>query len=89
MKMWNSWDYKYVGIVDIDITKEGTEDGVYEATLTLQEIPIVTMYNQSNSVGVNIPRKNPLLEKNGENVINILNFVGGDQNKLGTLGWRK
>lgn len=89
MKMWNSWDYKYVGIVDIDITKEGTEDGVYEATLTVQEIPIVTMYNQSNSVGVNIPRKNKLLEKNGENVINILNFVGGDQNKLGTLGWRK
>ena len=53
MKMWNSWDYKYVSIIDVDITKEGTEDGVYEATLTLQEMPIVTMYGKSETKGVN------------------------------------
>ncbi len=53
MKMWNSWDYKYVSIIDVDITKEGTEDGVYEATITLQEMPIVTMYGKSETKGVN------------------------------------
>ena len=87
MKMWNSWDYKYVAIVDIDVTKEGTEDGVYEATLTLQELPIVTMYNTDNRMGIRLTRKNPLLEKNGKDVINILDFVGGDDYKLKTLGW--
>ena len=27
IKMWNSWTYKYVSIIDLDITKEGTENG--------------------------------------------------------------
>lgn len=43
MKVWNSWQYKYVAITDIDITKEGTDDGVYEASITLQEMPIATL----------------------------------------------
>ena len=79
MKMWNSWEYKYVSIVDIDISKEGTEDGVYEATLTLQEMPILSMYNadiarrQKNR----FVRKNPLLESSGKGVINLLNWAGG------------
>ena len=87
MKKWNSWEYVYLSIVDIDITKEGTEDGVYEATLTLQEMPIVTMYNQDNTVGVKLSRKNPLLEKEGKKVISMLDFAGGDEGKLRTLGW--
>lgn len=78
MKMWNSWDYKYVAISDIDITKEGTEDGVYEATLTLQEMPIVTMYAQeSNKVKTVFEQKNPLLNKRGEMAIKVLNSAGG------------
>lgn len=78
MKMWNSWNYKYVVINDIDITKEGTEDGVYEATLTLQEIPIVSMfgYNQAqNSKSSNV--KNSLLSIRGKILINILDTAGG------------
>ena len=89
MKMWNSWDYQYLAINDIDITKEGTEDGVYEATLTLQEVPVVTMYNQANSTGSPITRKNALLEKSGKKAIEILDFAGGDENKLRYLGWVK
>ena len=77
MKMWNSWDYKYVSIVDIDITKEGTEDGVYEATLTLQEMPIVSMYNQASTKGEPYVYKNPLLRAMGEKVIEVLDTVGG------------
>lgn len=82
MKLWNSWDYQYLAINDIDITKEGTEDGVYEATLTLQEVPIVTMYSQSKSKGDPVSRKNPLLKFSGEKAISILDFAGGDMSKI-------
>lgn len=78
MKMWNSWEYKYVAIVDIDISKEGTEDGVYEATLTVQEMPIVTMFNQASTRGNKFVYKNPFLEKNGEKVKALLEKAGGD-----------
>jgi hypothetical protein len=78
MKMWNSWEYKYVALVDIDISKEGTEDGVYEATLTVQEMPIVTMYNQASTRGNKFVYKNPLLEKNGKKTIALLEKAGGD-----------
>lgn len=87
MKKWNSWEYVYLSIIDMDITKEGTEDGVYEATLTLQEMPIVTMYNTDNKMGIKLTRKNPLLEKEGKKVISMLDFAGGDESKLKTLGW--
>ena len=77
MKVWNSWQYKYVSIVDIDITKDGTEDGVYEATLTLQEMPIVTMYAKRKSAMAVFERKNPLLEKRGTTAIRVLDNAGG------------
>ena len=78
MKMWNSWRYKYVAINDIDITKEGTEDGVYEATLTVQEMPIVTMYPGGHGVKSIFEQKNPLLAKKGEALIKTLNTAGGE-----------
>ena len=78
MKVWNSWEYKYVSIVDCDITKEGTEDGVYEATLTVQEMPIITMFNQASTRGNKFVYKNPFLEKNGEKVKALLEKAGGD-----------
>lgn len=86
MKMWNSWEYKYVAIMDMDITKEGTEDGVYEATLTVQEMPIVTMYSKSSNrlQKVKFNRKNPILEKNGKIAIELLDAVGGEGN-VGTV----
>ena len=79
MKVWNSWQYKYVAIVDCDITKEGTEDGVYEATLTVQEMPIVTMYARQNR-NSNLPvfeRKNELLQKRGDVAIEVLDKASG------------
>ena len=81
MKMWNSWEYKYVAIVDMDITKEGTEDGVYEATLTVQEMPIVTMYNEdiTRKMKIKYARKNPLLELNAEIAKTLLDTAGGSR----------
>ena len=77
MKMWNSWDYKYVSIVDVDITKDGTEDGVYEATLTLQEMPIVSMYGYRNETRTAYQRKSTFLEARGKLLIALLNEAGG------------
>lgn len=77
MKMWNSWQYKYVAISDIEITKEGTEDGVYEATITLQEMPIVTMNNTASIKSwagkVMNAKRNALLQTRGQAVISLLN----------------
>ena len=81
MKMWNSWKYKYVAIMDMDITKEGTEDGVYEATLTLQEMPIISMYPQGFNLRKTYEQKNPLVSVKGKAVINALNVAGGDFSK--------
>lgn len=43
MKTWNSWKYKYVALTNMDITKEADEEGVYEASLTCTEVPIMTI----------------------------------------------
>ena len=43
LKSWNSWTYKDVAITNIDITKESTEDGVMEATITCTEVPVMRM----------------------------------------------
>ena len=85
MKMWTSWRYKYVAINDIDITKEGTEDGVYEATLTVQEMPIISMYPQGQNIRKVFEQKNPFIAKKGEALINVLNKAGGDLSKGETV----
>lgn len=81
MKMWNSWRYKYVAINDIDITKEGTEDGVYEATITVQEMPIVSMYPEGMNTKKKFEQKNLFLMRKGYNLIKILNKAGGELGK--------
>lgn len=43
LKLWNSWTYKNVVITNIDITKESTEEGVLEATITCTEVPVMRM----------------------------------------------
>lgn len=76
MKVWSNWEYKYVVITDYDITKEGTEDGVYEATLTVQEIPIVTMRNKDALTGTKFTFKNKALQLQGEKAIKLLDLAG-------------
>lgn len=77
IKLWNSWSYKYVIITDLDISKEGTEDGVYEASLTVQEVPIATLRSKSEIEGL-IPftYKNKALLDNGNKAINLLDTAG-------------
>lgn len=43
VKRWNSWAFDYLAVTNVDITKEPDEDGVMEASITLSEVPILTI----------------------------------------------
>ena len=43
IKNWNGWKFKYLIIQNLTITKKGEDDGFYEASLTCQEVPIITL----------------------------------------------
>jgi hypothetical protein len=47
MKWWNGWKFKYVAIESYTPSKDGTEDGFYEATLNVTEVPIMTLRKKS------------------------------------------
>ena len=70
LKLWNGWKYKYVAVNNIDITKEGTEDGAYEASITVQEMPIMTFRKHGR---LKLPYVNPVLTVAGKAVKGILN----------------
>jgi hypothetical protein len=43
MKMWTGYQYKYVQITNMTSKKKGIEDDVFRVSLTLQEIPVLTL----------------------------------------------
>ena len=43
MKYWNGWTFKYVAIENYIPSKDGTEEGFYQATLNVTEVPIMTV----------------------------------------------
>jgi len=47
MKMWNGWRFKYVSISNIDLNKTGENDEWYEGSITVQEMPVVTLSSQN------------------------------------------
>ena len=49
MKMWNGWKFKYLVISSLDLTKSGEYDGFYEGTITLQELPVMSIDKSKNS----------------------------------------
>lgn len=49
MKMWNGWNFKYLVIKSLDIVKTGEDGDFYTANLTCQEIPILTLRNQTKN----------------------------------------
>lgn len=46
LKLWNGWNFKYLVIKNLDITKTGENGSFYEGSLTCQEVPILTFRNQ-------------------------------------------
>lgn len=74
LKLWNGWNYKYVAITSIDVSKEPTEDGVYEASIVCQEMPIMTFRTTGH---LKASWVNPILEASGKAIKAILNDKEG------------
>ena len=49
MKMWTGFDYKYVMITGMTHDKQPAEDDVFRATLTLQEMPVLSILRPKDS----------------------------------------
>lgn len=62
MKMWNGWKFKYVMLKNVDLTKSGEYDGFYEGSITVQETPIINVYQKDQISSVERKGK-PFLEK--------------------------
>lgn len=73
MKVWNSWAYKSVAIQDLEITKEPDENGVYEATLTVTEVPILTL--DSNRKG-KVEKASAQDKAKGKQITNAIEDMG-------------
>jgi hypothetical protein len=67
MKMWTGYSYKFVQLVGMTYAKKGQEDDVFRATLSLQEMPVLTLS----------PLKGRALRKTGGNW--VVKSVGAAQ----------
>lgn len=48
LKMWTGWQFKYLVIQNFEVTKDGENGSFFEGTLTCQEMPIITLKNNSS-----------------------------------------
>ena len=46
--MWTGWQFKYLVIQNFEVTKDGENGSFFEGTLTCQEMPIITLKNNSS-----------------------------------------
>lgn len=79
MKMWNGWKFKYVNIKNISLQKSGEMEGFYEGSITVQEVPVLNVYQQSEIRGQSARRLNSSLQKLiGESIKGAVNrAIGG------------
>ena len=61
MKMWTGYDYKYVMITNLDISKKPTEDDVFRGSMQVQEMPVMCV-NRPRSAPVRNVKSNPVLD---------------------------
>lgn len=50
MKYWNGWKFKYVVITNFIPAKKGDEDNVFQATLNVMELPILTTRQSGSNI---------------------------------------
>ena len=73
MKMWNGWKFKYVMLKSVSLTKSGEYDGFYEGSITVQETPIVNVYQKDQISSVERKGKSFLEKIKGASVKNAFN----------------
>ncbi len=61
MKMWTGYDYKFVLITNLDISKKPTEDDVYRFSMQVQEMPVLSV-NRPKSALISNVAKNPVTQ---------------------------
>lgn len=75
MKSWDSWDYKYVIIKDVSISKDGLEDNYFRASIDVQEVPVLTLGKASGTSGKSSEtfreKAGQVLKKNFDAVLDI------------------
>ena len=73
MKMWNGWKFKYVMLKSVSLTKSGEYDGFYEGSITVQETPIINVYQKDQISSVERKGKSFLEKIKGTSVKNAFN----------------
>lgn len=71
MKLWNGWKFKYVAIENVNLEKTGENDGFYEGTITVTELPIMTTAPE-RSVAKRTIKANSLLTSTMTKQINAI-----------------
>lgn len=72
MKTWEGWRYKYVVITDLKLSKEPTEDGVYQGSMTVQEIPIMNVASYASGSNSAKGYNNKFLEATGKLIKGVI-----------------
>ena len=54
MKMWTGFDYKYVMITNLDISKKPLEDDVFRGSMQVQEMPVLCVNRPDNAKVKNV-----------------------------------
>lgn len=49
LKIWNGWQFKYLAILNFEVTKDGESGNFFEGTITCQEMPIITLRDSKPS----------------------------------------
>ena len=49
LKKWNSWEFHYLAIQNVELSKEGNLDGYYEGSISCVEVPILTLRDNAES----------------------------------------
>lgn len=57
LKMWTGWQFKYLVIQNFEVTKDGENGSFFEGTLTCQEMPIITLKNNSSATATTFMSK--------------------------------
>lgn len=73
MKLWNSWRSVYVAITNLDVHKEPTEDNMYQASMTVQEMPMLSFGGLRGAASRSW--NNPYLQRAGQIMLDVVSVV--------------
>ena len=81
MKMWNGWKFKYVMLKSVALTKSGEYDGFYEGSITVQETPIINVYQKDQISSVERKAKSAIEKAVGDRVKKAFETITGNMGK--------